>query len=540
MIRKSIFLFKLMFLSNITVILSVLIFLCGSLLLISGIYPETPEITYILFKVLPKDIILLSRLFSNIIGILLLIISYGIYKKINSAWYISILSLLSSILFLIIKGMRYKEAITLTAVLILLIFSKDYFYRKGSLFMIKVSNLWLYSFLFVSFTSIRLGISLYKDIDYNNSLWWNFEKNFNFSMFLHSSFLSILVILYFIGIKIFTPNDKSIDNKLENKNEIIKNLLDQSKSSRGNFALLPDKEYLFNDDSTGFIMHGKTKKNYISLGDPICDEEHFEAMLEAFYKLGKINDKNIAFYEIDEKHLKYYLNLGLKVIKIGEEGIVKLKNFSLEGSKNKKLRYIHNKLSKEGLRFEIINDYYKISNDLKNISDQWLKGKKASEKQFSLGNFNDKYLENFPIAVIYRDNKIIAFSNILTTKNKNEISVDLMRYLKETPNSTMDFLFIKIMLWGKENGYESFSLGMVPLSGIKGDFLSNYWNQFGSFVYNSGNNYYHFENLKRFKNKFFPTWESRYIAYNGNFNLPFLLKDITVLISGSLVKTFKK
>ena len=188
------------------------------------------------------------------------------------------------------------------------------------------------------------------------------------------------------------------------------------------------------------------------------------------------------------------------------------------------------------MTFEVIpkGEGIKYMKRLKEISDEWLESKKAKEKGFSLGYFDEEYLNNFPIAVLKKDNEIIAFANIMVTESKREAAVDLMRYLKSCISGTMEYLFIYIILWAKNEGYERFSLGMAPLSGMENRDIAPVWNKIGLFVFKNGESFYNFQGLKLFKNKFYPQWEPRYIAYSGVFSLPKVLKDVTLLISGGV------
>ena len=150
-------------------------------------------------------------------------------------------------------------------------------------------------------------------------------------------------------------------------------------------------------------------------------------------------------------------------------------------------------------------------------------------------------MRNFDTAVITKDNEIYAFANLFYSGNKNEISIDLMRYdADKAPNGIMDFLFMKIMEHGKENGFKYFNLGMAPLSGIedKNTGLVSLWNKAGIFIYKHGNHFYNFEGLKKFKNKFDPEWKPKYVAFYGN---PVKIAGNTVsLISGGMKGFFKK
>ena len=50
---------------------------------------------------------------------------------------------------------------------------------------------------------------------------------------------------------------------------------------------------------------------------------------------------------------------------------------------------------------------------------------------------------------------------------KEELSIDLMRYVEEAPSGVMEYLFTELMLWGRKEGYRWFNLGMAPLSGLE-------------------------------------------------------------------------
>jgi phosphatidylglycerol lysyltransferase len=94
----------------------------------------------------------------------------------------------------------------------------------------------------------------------------------------------------------------------------------------------------------------------------------------------------------------------------------------------------------------------------------------------------------------------------------------------------MDMLFIELMLWGAAEGYQWFNLGMAPLSGLDDSSLAPLWSRFGAMLYQHGENFYNFQGLRRFKEKFDPVWEPRYLASPGGLALPRVLAEVTRLI----------
>ncbi|WP_243684330.1 phosphatidylglycerol lysyltransferase domain-containing protein [Methanosarcina barkeri] len=197
---------------------------------------------------------------------------------------------------------------------------------------------------------------------------------------------------------------------------------------------------------------------------------------------------------------------------------------------------------KKGYWFEIISEeeVQSLMPELRNISDAWLKLKAGKEKRFSIGYFDEKYLSNFPIAIVRNESEIVAFANIWAGADNEEISVDLMRHSSDAPDRTMEYLFVKLMLWGKENGYRRFSLGMAPLSGLETRQFAPMWHKIGSLIFTHGEHFYNYKGLRDFKEKFNPVWSPKYIALPNGFKQGLALKDIAALISGGVKGIFSK
>ncbi|HDH53644.1 MAG TPA: bifunctional lysylphosphatidylglycerol flippase/synthetase MprF, partial [Nitrospirae bacterium] len=278
-------------------------------------------------------------------------------------------------------------------------------------------------------------------------------------------------------------------------------------------------------------MYGVEGRSWVAMGDPIGQQEETSELAWRFHEMCDRHDGWTVFYEVGTENLHVYLDLGLTLIKLGEEGRVLLETFSLEGHKRKDMRHVLHKLDSVGCSFEIIPQE-KVSDilpELKRISDAWLAEKNTREKGFSLGFFSEDYLKRFPVAVVKRKDEIIAFANIWA--GKKELSIDLMRYLPDTPHGIMDYLFIHLILRGKQEGYKWFNLGMAPLSGLEDHALAPLRSKLGAFVFRHSEHFYNCQGLRRYKDKFNPEWKPKYLAYPGGFSLPRILVNITSLIS---------
>ena len=258
------------------------------------------------------------------------------------------------------------------------------------------------------------------------------------------------------------------------------------------------------------------------MGDPVGLKSEARELVWSFREMSHLHGGWAVFYEVRPENLPLYLDLGMNLVKLGEEGRVALDNFSLEGSASKNFRRTISAVEREGCDFEVIPpaEVSGLLPEFKRVSDEWLKSKRTREKSFSLGSFNTSYLSQQPIAVVRRNGRVVAFANLWYSDLKDEFSIDLMRHADDAPISTMEYLFIKLMIWGQANGFAQFNLGMAPLSGLEDHALAPLWNQVGAMLFQHGEHFYNFRGLRQYKEKFHPVWEPRYLASPGGFALP--------------------
>jgi phosphatidylglycerol lysyltransferase len=93
---------------------------------------------------------------------------------------------------------------------------------------------------------------------------------------------------------------------------------------------------------------------------------------------------------------------------------------------------------------------------------------------------------------------------------------------------------VQLMLWGRQEGYTWFSLGMAPLSGIENRIAAPLWNRMGALLFQHGEHFYNFQGLRQYKDKFDPVWKPKYLACPGGLALPRVLANLASLISGGM------
>lgn len=506
--------------------------LAGAILLFSGATPTITARVGPLQHTIPLPLIEVSHFIGSLTGAALLVLARGLQRRLDSAWWLITFLLGVGIIVSILKGFDYEEATLLGVVLLALLASRKQFYRKGTLIHERFQLSWICTILVIMVCSIWIGMFAYKHIDYSNELWWVFTFKGNASRFMRGSIGAVIFLLLFALSKIIAAHRPRALPPTENELDSVTQIVKTSVNTSSSLALMGDKSLLVNEQHTAFIMYGVQKRSWISLGDPIGPKEEQAELVWQFRELVDRYDGWTVFYQVAPENLSVYLDQGLTTLKLGEEARVPLESFELSGTKHRKLRKTVSHCESAQCEFSIvpIHEVPALLLEMKMVSDAWLNEKNVSEKSFSLGYFDETYLEHFPIAIIRQHGKLIAFSNVLEGANQEELSADMMRYLPDAPPSVMEYLFIELLLWGRQAGYAWFNFGMAPLSGIQNRPLAPIWNRTADLIFRHGDHFYHFEGLRSYKEKFDPVWIPKYLASPGGLALPQILTDIVTLV----------
>ncbi|MBD9355389.1 bifunctional lysylphosphatidylglycerol flippase/synthetase MprF [Methylomonas albis] len=523
---------------------SLLLLIAGGVLIVSGSIPANLEAMDWLRNAIPLPVVEFSHLAGSLIGLLLLFLARGIWLRIDAAWFGSLLMLGLGIVASLLKGFDWREALVLSMILLLLLPTRSHFQRSSSLLRMSFSVSWIATVVMVLAGSTWLGFFANRDVEYAHALWWQFSYEDDAPRFLRALLMMTVVSVSYGLSRLFgiaPPEDLQRPSAAEIGE--VRTLLTHCEDTHGFLALLADKYLLWNPQRSAFIMYATTDRFWVAMGDPIGELSGIEDLLWEFHEQANLHGAKAVFYQVGPSLLPNYLDLGMSLFKLGEDARVDLTTFSLQGKQRDSQRSARNKFGKMEYCFEILSGSERESAlpILRQISDAWLAHKNTREKGFSLGFFADEYLRRTDVAVIKDPSgQIKAFANLWQTDNRQELSIDLMRYDPDSPKGIMDFLFAELMLWGKAENYQWFSLGMAPLAGLERRPLAPLWHKIGTTIFDLGDHFYNFEGLYEYKAKFAPTWQPRYLAAPAGISLPFILMVITRLISGGWQGIFSK
>ncbi len=504
----------------------------------------TPAVMYrlrLLAQYSPFRVVRGGHLVSALAGFALLLLSVSLWRRKQMGWLLTLSILVISIPIHLLKGLDYEEA-TLAAVLAgVLIYLRPHFHARSDPPSIKQGLQVLVAAL--GFTLIYGVIGFYL-------LAHQFRANFGFwaavrqtvvmftqfydpglqpvpvtrfgRYFADSIYVIGAVTIGYALLMILRPVLNRRPQTEEERSRAWDIVRAHGRTSLARYTLFDDKLFFFTPGGS-LISYVVENRVALVLGDPIGPVEDVKAAIAAFREFCAKNDWLPAFYQVRPEYLDVYKSLDFDVLPIGDEAMVNLTCFTLEGSENKTLRNSYNKMVRNGYHYDVIQPPYsqRMLHELSYISNDWLTMHNAVEMRFSLGWFDEDYLNTCPILLVRdREGFIEAFANLVTGFQSNEIAVDLMRYRQHSESGLMDFLFVSLLTWAHEQGYITFNLGLSALSGVGEHSDDPIIERALNFIYQNVSRIYNFRGLHSFKEKFHPVWAQRYLIYPGASTLP--------------------
>ncbi|WP_454798214.1 bifunctional lysylphosphatidylglycerol flippase/synthetase MprF [Novosphingobium lindaniclasticum] len=512
-------------------VIALLVFFGGAILLLSGTTPALPERMAAIRGVVPLPFVEASQIAASIVGTTLLLLAPALYRRLDAAFLLTRALLLAGACFSLAKGLDYEEALTLLAVAGVLQLARKGFWRRTALTTDVMSVNWIMAMVATIVLMIVIGYFTQTFPAYRSSLWWKFAWSGDASRYMRTSFAVAVLTGAFVLLAFLRPSRHAVqpgDAPVD-----VAQALTHAVRSEAMLALTGDKLFLAGPDNRSMLMYQVQGHSWIVMGDPVGDPSDWPELLWRLRERADANQGRVLLYQVTPAVLPIAIDMGLQLMKYGEEARVPLAEFGLDGPAARPLRHAMRRAEREGAEFAIVPAARTgaIMGELRAVSDAWLHAKGQREKAFSVGRFEADYIARCDIAVVRCEGRIVAFANLWKTAGREELSVDLMRHCAEVPYGCMDFLFTRLMLWGRQEGYQWFNLGLAPLSGIEARRLAPTWARAAGMLFRHGEAFYGFEGLRNYKEKFCPVWEPRFIACNGGMATGRALLDLQSLIA---------
>lgn len=533
----------------------------GIVNLLSAVTPSFKDRIQWIDFLFPITIRHYGHIFAALSGFFLLTLAMNLLRRKRFAWSLAVILTVISIAANLVKGLDLEESL-LSAILLtqLIVLRKAFTARSDQPSIAQGSRILIGALLF----TLAYGTAGFYLLDSHYHINYSFSEAIkqtlamfftednagltpktSFGRFFANSIYTIATITFLYGIfTLFRPVILRGSPSTEREKNHAKDIVEKyGRSSLARFTLFEDKSYFFSPSNQTMIAYVTKGRAAIVLGDPIGPPQEIEESMVAFWHFCQENDWNAAFYQVKPDNLPIYRKLGFQAVKIGEEAIIDLKEFNLQGKSHKNLRNVLNRFSKQGYRVKFYDPPIADSllPPLKSVSDEWLKTVQGSEKKFSLGWFNNEYLQDCQIATVETSKgEIIAFANVVPEYQINEITIDIMRFKNNLETGTMDFLILSMLNYFQDKGYDSFNFGLSALSGVGENSHANRLEKVLAYLYKHLNQFYNFQGLHSYKAKFHPRWESRYLIYPGNQSLPDVIVALIRADSGDRILDYFK
>ncbi len=511
----------------------------GAMLLASGATPSDPSRLLDLLRFTPQLLIETSHFLSSVLGLVLILLAFGLRSKLDAAWTATLVVMMLAALLAPFKGFNWEEALVLVACFLVMLPLHAGFPRKARLSRMEVTPGWLVSAAAVLAGAGLLGVWSFMHANYGDMPVWRVIADQDLERAIRSSAGAAVALLGFgLWRLVAMPATPKVAGEDDPDFHRVRHILGKAEWAQpdSNLALLGDKRFLFSASGETFLMFGVRGRSWIAMDGPVGRTDERMELLWRFRELADAHACRPALYGIGPEDLPDAVELGFSIQKIGEAAAVPLDGFSLAGRRREVLRRNWRKAGEGGAVFEVVppEAVTPLLDTLKAISDEWLSHHSGGEKSFSLGGFVPRYVCEFPMALVRSGGQIVAFATLWPTASRKSFSMDLMRYGEAAPKNVMDFLFVELLEWGRAQGYQAFDFGAAPLAGLEDRPLAPIMSRVGRLLFERGEDIYNFRGVRRYKDKYDPLWQPRYVAAPHKWQIPMVMADVGLLSSGGM------
>ncbi len=331
--------------------------------------------------------------------------------------------------------------------------------------------------------------------------------------------VAMLALARLVATVVFRPAGRGAERA------VVERLLEGwATTSLAYFNLLDDKSWIFAPDGQAFVGYKVVGTTAVALGGPVGAPSSRSAAAREFVEHASLNGWTPVFHQVTEPEARELSRLGLHPLKVGEEAIIDLESWTLEGRGRKSIRSSVRRVQRAGYRVVELSTPLDddMLEELREVSDDWLVAGGHRERTFTLGRFDPEYLRRTPVMAVVVDagtvsGRIVAFANVLPSYQSGDGNFDMMRRRSDAPNGAMELLFVGLIERFRSQGLDGMNLGLAPLSGLDGDAPSD---RALRLIHEHGRRSFNFEGLRTFKDKWSPRWEPRFIMYRRETDLP--------------------
>ncbi|MFF3497663.1 phosphatidylglycerol lysyltransferase domain-containing protein [Streptomyces sp. NPDC003247] len=320
---------------------------------------------------------------------------------------------------------------------------------------------------------------------------------------------------------------RAVDPLTADDEKRLRELLDRhgERDSLGYFALRREKSVRWSPTGKAAVAYRVVGGVSLASGDPLGDPEAWPGAIGPWLAEARSHGWIPAVMGASEEAGTVYARHGLDALELGDEAVVEVAEFTLEGRAMRTVRQAHNRVRRAGYAVRI-RRHEDIAADetayLVRRADEWRDG--AAERGFSmaLGRLGDP--EDGRCVMVEctdAEGRLRALLSFVPW-GPHGLSLDLMRRDRDSDNGLMEFMVIELLRRARGLGVTQVSLNFAMFRSVfeRGSRLGagpvlRLWRSLLGFF----SRWWQIESLYRANAKYRPAWEPRFLLFEKSADL---------------------
>ena len=479
-------------------------------------------------------------------GLVLMILARGLSRRKRRAWILALIILCVNLATELFRTNHHplQIALSLGSIALLLVFHKSFYAKSDPStrmqpligFGIAVVVLFLASLLLLKFRSNYeiIGSPSYKNIflfivegfiGITGPIKFTSERSSDLIAFTLGTFgvftLIVPLWLYFRRVK---PIPKMSDEDMDQVRKLIRHDLEQD--SLGYFATRRDKSVVWASNRKAGIAYRVQGGVMLASGDPFGEYSLWPEAIAEFIKIADEHAWTPAVMGCSDRGGEVWVeHAGMIAIDIGDEAIIDVKDFTLEGRPMANVRQMVNRIKRKGYSCTT-HKWSELDNDtrsqLRKLAHEWRYGVAERGFSMSMDRFGEDFDPDTYITIAWLNNEIKGLLYYVPWTT-NGLSLDRMQRERGTDPGVNELMIVETVEYARANNLAHVSLNFAAFRSLfeRADKISA-----GPITRGMRNlirftsNFFQVESLYRFNAKFQPGWETRYVLYPRAADLP--------------------
>ncbi|SDI89692.1 lysyl-tRNA synthetase, class 2 [Frankineae bacterium MT45] len=536
--------FRASYLAHSPGIISTVAMLLGILTLLDAFWPdERFRVTY-LVRILPVPGSAAATAVVACTGLVLLRVAAGLRKRKRLAWRVAVVATVVLTIGHLLKGRHVGEVLFVLVLLVLLITARSRFTAKSD-----PATRWVAVKIFIQFFAVAIvyGMALlyfYPRMVVGDPSFWKrlqevlyalvgvngpvklkserFDDIFHYTLFGFALLTVVLVVILALR-----PSEHISRLSIDDEERLRALLAKQGyRDSLGYFALRRDKSVIWSPTGKAAITYRVVQGVALASGDPIGDPEAWPGAIAAYREMVESYAWTPAVVGCSELGaIVFRREYGLSAIELGDEAIVDVSEFSLEGRAMRGVRQACTRVARSGYDVQVRRakdidpDEFR---ELLAVADAWRGAKTERGFSMALSRLGDPSDPECVVTTAHADGVLRGMLNFAPW-GQDGLSLDLMRRDRTADNGLNEYMITHLIQAGQELGVRRVSLNFAVFRDAieRGEKIGagpiiRAWRSVLMFA----SRWWQIESLYRFNVKFRPDWEPRFLSFPATRDLP--------------------